>query len=197
AGGNGEEEAALKTWEFHDLLFHARSRQGRSDARYGGTYRLAGQLEPPPALKPCTAGEAIELERPDLARLERDDPPLARVQERRCSVRDFDAGHPITVRQLGEFLFRVARVKDRWQAEVATQRGPVAMDFASRPYPAGGGLYELELYAAVNRCANLEPGLYHHDPSRHRLTRLCGRTAEVARLLRGAAEAPAGPADHR
>ena len=36
----------LQTWEFHDLLFHARSRRGRFDAPYGGTYRLAGRLRP-------------------------------------------------------------------------------------------------------------------------------------------------------
>jgi SagB-type dehydrogenase family enzyme len=190
-----DEDPALQTWEFHDLLFHARSRQGRSDAAFGGTYRLAGRLAPPPALKPAPAGEAHELYRPDLARLERDDPPLARVQERRCSVREFDADRPITDRQLGEFLFRVARVKDCWQTEVATNGSPVRMDFASRPYPAGGGLYELELYAAVNLCANLQPGLHHYDPSRHRLTRLCGRTAEVAGLLRDAAESTAVPED--
>jgi SagB-type dehydrogenase family enzyme len=65
------------------------------------------------------------------------------------------------------------------------------MDFASRPYPAGGGLYELEVYAAVNRCANLRPGLYHYDPSRHGLTRLCAGTADVGRLLREAAESAA------
>src|SRR5262249_32785554 len=116
------------------------------------------------------------------------DPPLARVQERRRSVRDFDAHRPITDRQLGEFLFRVARVKDCRQAEVMTPHGPIHMDFASRPYPAGGSLYELELYAVVNVCANLEPGLYHYDPSRHRLTRMCGLTTEVGRLLRDAAE---------
>jgi SagB-type dehydrogenase family enzyme len=194
-GGEGcaPEAASLQTWEFHDLLFHARSRLGRSDAPHGGTYRVAGRLEPPPALKPSMAGETIDLWCPDLARLERDDPPLAWVQERRCSVRDFDAEHPITDRQLGEFLFRVARVKDRWQAEAATGAGPVRLDFASRPYPAGGGLYELELYAAVNLCANLEPGLYHYDPSGHRLTRLCGRTAEVGGLLRDAAGSAAVP----
>jgi oxazoline/thiazoline dehydrogenase len=197
AGGGcaGDDNPALQTWEFHDLLFHARSRQGRSDAPFGGTYRLAGRLDPPPALKPAPAGETHELYRPDLARLERDDPPLARVQERRCSVREFDADRPITDRQLGEFLFRVARVKDCWQTEVATNNGPVCMEFASRPYPAGGGLYELELYAAVNRCANLQPGLHHYDPARHRLTRLCGRTAEVAGLLRDAAESTAIPED--
>jgi SagB-type dehydrogenase family enzyme len=186
-----EEDPALQTWEFHNLLFHARCRTGRSDAPFGGTYRFAGRLEPPPALKPGMIGEAIDLYRPDLARLEHDDPPLAQVQERRRSAREFDAERPITDRQLGEFLFRVARVKDVWQADVATDGGPVRMDFASRPYPAGGALYELELYAAVHRCANLRPGLYYYDPSHHRLTRLCERTAEVGGLLRDAAASTA------
>src|SRR5262249_34199685 len=150
---------------------------------------------PPPARTRPGGGEPHAWSRPAGARLERDDPPLARVQERRCSVRAFDADWPITDRQLGEFLFRVARVKDCWQTEVATVGGPVRMEFASRPYPAGGGPYELELYAAVSRCANLEAGLHHYAPSRHRLTRLCGRTVEVAGLLRGAAESTGIPAE--
>jgi SagB-type dehydrogenase family enzyme len=191
-----EESAATQTWEFHDLLFHARSRTGRSDAPHGATYRMAGRLDPPPALKPVPAGEALELYRPELARLERDDPPLARVQEQRRSAQDFDGDNPITDRQLGEFLFRVARVKECWQAEMATDRGPVRMDFTSRPYPAGGSLYELELYAAVNRCTGIRPGLYYYDALRHRLTRLCGRTAEVGGLLRDAAESTAMAEDN-
>jgi SagB-type dehydrogenase family enzyme len=191
-----DDDPALQTWAFHDLLFHARSRRGRFDAPYGGTYRLAGRLAPPPALKPVPVDKSRELYRPDLARLERDDPPLARVQEQRHSIRDFDAQHPITDRQLGEFLFRVARVRDYRRAEVETGFGPIRMDFASRPYPAGGGLYELELYAAVNVCANLDLGLYHYDPARHRLNRLCGRTAELGGLLRDAAESTAIPEDN-
>jgi SagB-type dehydrogenase family enzyme len=191
-----EEDPALQTWEFHDLLFHAHSRLGRFDAPHGATYRLAGQFVPPPALKPALTGETQELYRPDLARLECDDPPLARVQEQRCSVRDFDADRPITDRQLGEFLFRVARVKARWETELETNQGSVRMEFASRPYPAGGSLYELEVYVAVSRCANLGPGLYHYDPLRHLLTRLCGRTVEVAGLLRDAAESTAIPEDN-
>jgi SagB-type dehydrogenase family enzyme len=188
-----DDDPALQTWAFHDLLFHARSRRGRFDAPYGGTYRLAGRLAPPPALKPLRPGPLHELHRPNLAQLERDDPPLAWVQERRCSARDFDVEPPITDRQLGEFLFRVARVKEYRQTEIATNYGAVAMDFTSRPYPAGGGLYELELYAAVNRCANLGAGLYHYDPSRHRLAQLCGHTAEAASLLRDAADSTAMP----
>jgi SagB-type dehydrogenase family enzyme len=191
-----DDDPALQPWAFHDLLFHARSRLGRFDAPYGGTYHLAGRIAPPAALKPAPAGQTRPLDRPDLDLLQRDDPPLAWVQERRRSARDFDAQRPITDRQLGEFLFRVARVKDCRQEEVMTPHGPIHMDFASRPYPAGGGLYELELYAAVNVCTNLDPGLYHYDPSRHLLTRLCGRTAEVAVLLRDAAESTAIPEDH-
>jgi SagB-type dehydrogenase family enzyme len=191
-----DNDPALQTWAFHDLLFHARTRRGRFDAPYGGTYRFAGRLAPPPALKPTPDGESRELYYPDLARLERDDPPLARVLEQRRSVREFDAQHPITDRQLGEFLFRVARVKDCRQAVVETNQGPIHMDFASRPYPAGGGLYELELYAVVNVCVNLDPGLYHYDPARHCLNRLCGRTPEVGSLLRDTALSTATPEDN-
>ena len=38
-------------WEFHDLLFHARSRQGRPLLRPSATFRpLAGRMEMPPAV---------------------------------------------------------------------------------------------------------------------------------------------------
>jgi SagB-type dehydrogenase family enzyme len=39
----------------------------------------------------------------------------------------------------------------------------------SRPYPSGGGLYELEVYPLVNRCEGLSPGLYRYDGSTHSL----------------------------
>jgi SagB-type dehydrogenase family enzyme len=185
--GNDENVPALQTWEFHDLLFHARSRRGRFDVPYGGTFRLADRLAPPPVLKPTVDGVAHELYRPDLDRLEQDDPPLARVQARRRSVREFDTARPITARQLGEFLFRVARVTNCREGEVTTPHGPMRLEFASRPYPAGGSLYELEVYIVVQTCMDLAPGLYHYDPAGHQLIRLRGRTAEVAALLRDAA----------
>src|SRR5262249_27047838 len=81
----------------------------------------------------------------------------------------------------------VARVRDRWHAEVATRAGPVRMDFTSRPYPVGGSLYELELYPVVNRCSQVSPGMYHYDPVRHRLTRSCGSDGGWRELLRDAA----------
>jgi SagB-type dehydrogenase family enzyme len=146
-------------------------------------------------VKSAPTGEPRELYRPDLARLEREDPPLAYVQERRRSIREFDAEHPLTDRQLGEFLFRVARVTGTREGDVATPCGPVRQHFAARPYPAGGGLYELELYAAVQACDNLAPGLHYYDPAGHRLIRLTGRTADVAALLRDAAGSTGAPED--
>jgi len=192
--GAEEQDADLRTWAFHDLLFHARSRKGRSDAPYGGTYRFVGESAPPPALKPLPAGEVIPLDRPVLARLEREDPPLTWVQERRRSVRTFDANRPITLHQLGEFLFRVNRVKEYRKDELETVRGPVVMDLAPRPYPAGGGLYELEIYAVVNACDGLAPGLYYHNPSQHQFIRVQDRQQSAENLLRDAAESTAVPA---
>jgi SagB-type dehydrogenase family enzyme len=187
AGGTTHEDSdpALRCWEFHDLLFHARSREGRHDAPIGAVYPFVGKMEPPPTVKPVTAAETIELYRPDLEALQREDPPFARVQEERCSIREYGR-EPITARQLGEFLYRVGRVRDSREVEIETPHGPLTMGFTSRPYPAGGSLYEMEIYPLVNACAGLEPGLYHYDPLGHRLERVAGRTAAVEQLLRTA-----------
>jgi SagB-type dehydrogenase family enzyme len=89
---------------------------------------------------------------------------------------------------------RVARVTGLREEEVSTPRGAVRQQFAPRPYPAGGGLYELELYAVVQACHSLSAGLYHYDAAAHRLIRLRGCTPEVAALLGDAAESTGTPA---
>ena len=160
----------LTSWEFHDLLFHSRSRRGRSDGQFGGTYRL-GDILPPPALKHVVHPEPFVLYRPDLERLERNDPPLAFVHERRRSLRKY-ANEPITARQLGEFLYRVARVKELHQESNQTSPESQTTEYAPRPFPSGGGLYELEFYIAVRACQDLVPGLYHYDPLNHLLERI-------------------------
>ena len=179
-------DLALSCWEFHDLLFHTRSREGRQDAPLGATFPQAGRLDLPPALKPVALTEGVDLPRPDLEQLRRQDPPFVQVQEQRRSQREY-AAEPITCRQLGEFLYRVARVKDHQEAEIETPRGPMRMEFAARPYPAGGGLYELEVYAAVQVCRDLSSGLYHYDPLGHRLEPIVGPGPEVKQLLTSAA----------
>ena len=187
-----DESPALQCWEFHDLLFHGRSREGRTDAPFGATFRMAGQVEMPPAIKPPGPAEGYPLERPDLERLAREDPPLSRVVEHRRSIREYSE-RPITARQLGEFLYRVARLKEERETDVETPRGLVRMEIASRPYPSGGALYELEFYAAISACDGLDPGLYHYDSRDHRLGRVRGRTPDVGRLVDGAALAAGIP----
>jgi SagB-type dehydrogenase family enzyme len=189
-----DQSVVLQSWEFHDLLFHARSRGGRHDELIGGTFRFAGKLDPPPALKSPLVVEFVELARPDLAQLVRDDPPYAHVQEQRRSVRQYGE-HPITLEQLGEFLYRVARVKEYSEENWDTPAGPIHCERATRPYPAGGALYELEFYAVVNACQGLDAGLYYYDPGAHGLGKLTGRTAEVANLLRDAEQSTGIPAE--
>lgn len=161
AGGAAAEASdALRQWEFHDLLFHARSRIGRHDVPVGGTFRFAGKIAPLPAVKPPMSSAAIALHRPDLLALQHNDMPLAAAMERRRSVRRHD-GPPLDVASLGEFLFRVARLRER-----ATVHG---VELSSRPYPNGGASYELELYPVIDRCRGLLSGLYHYDPQAHAL----------------------------
>jgi len=183
---------ALQAWEFHDLLFHTRSRQGRHDLPMGGTCRFAGKLDCPSALKPAASCEFVALNKPNLESLQREDPPFAQVLEQRRSIRQYGE-KPIAFNELGEFLYRVARVKEFREMELVTPAGEMRLGTASRPYPAGGGLYEMEFYLAVNACGGLTAGLYHYDPWHHQLGRLGGRTAEVEQLLRGASEATGIP----
>jgi len=151
-------DPTLAQWEFHDLLFHTRSRLGRHANPYGGTYRFKGRIDELPAVKPPMSQEVIALERPDLERLGRVDRPFSAVLEARRSVRQHGET-PISRAQLGEFLFRAARVE-----KLIPQAG-----VSFRPSPAGGAMHELEIYPIVHRCDGLEPGLYRYDPFEHRL----------------------------
>jgi SagB-type dehydrogenase family enzyme len=176
----------LRCWEFHDLAFHARSRRGRHDAPLGATYRFVGRIEVPAAIAPPVHADAIALDRPDLERSVRDDPPLAQVMESRRSIRQYGA-RPVSVRQLGEFLYRVARVTRVHDAAVETPDGSIAMTFAHRPYPSGGGLYELEFSVVVQACDGLAPGLYSYRGETHALSPTRASPLDVQRLAADAA----------
>jgi len=178
-----EDEPPLASWEFHDLLLHACSRPGRRDARFGGTYRFAERFPSAPAIAPARWGDTVALELPDFERLEREDPPLARVQALRRSIRDYDETS-LSLNQLGEFLYRVGRVEDYWEAPLG---GSETISYAPRPYPSGGATYCLELYPALQACEEIDPGLYHYESERHELARVAPMTDAVKRLIAGAA----------
>ena len=142
---------------------------------------------PPPALEePDDTTGLVEFYVPDSTKLERDDPPFAQVQRTRHSIREYSAA-PLSAQQLGEFLYRVGRVTERWESEFTTPGGPVVLNFASRPYPGSGAMYELDLYVVVQRCAGLAPGLYRYDPLRHALATIDAAEMDVELLLAEAA----------
>lgn len=172
--GTAIEPEALATWEFHDLLFHSWTRWGLQENVYGGaTYRFRGRL-PQPGRKPQPAGEAFPLEKPDMAALERRDPPFTAVLERRRTIRQ-QGSRPITRAQLGELLYRAVGLR---YADLDGREQKEA-----RPYPAGGALYETEVYVLVHRCEGLEPGLYAYRLEDHTLYQLPAQKDDLEMLL--------------
>ncbi|MGK7924774.1 MAG: SagB family peptide dehydrogenase [Spirulina sp.] len=168
------ERSPLVFWEFHDLLFHSRSRNGRHDRPMGGVYPFKDAIAPLPAIKPLMGENAIDLYTPDLKTLQQTD-SLTQVVERRRSVREYDEENPITATQLGELLYRCARVKEVFETELG--------ELSRRPYPGGGAIYELELYPVVRHCEGLEPGLYHYHPLNHVLCPISPWTPETEALI--------------
>ena len=181
-----DDDAPLRSWEFHDLLFHSRSRIGRHDAAVGASFRLAGAGPCPPAFRTPHEGASIDLPVPDLARALESDPPFAAVQEGRRSFRHY--GHPaICAQQLGDFLYRVASVRETLPGTFDAPGGPIPGEFSVRPYPSGGSLYELEIYPVIANSADLPRGLCHYDARSHKLVRLAADERQVAALVASAA----------
>lgn len=164
--------------EFHDVLAHAASRRGLTDRPLGGTFRFQGKLPPAPALKPLPGGDAIPLPRPDLDAVEARDPSLTRVLESRRSIRKHGTA-ALSVAELGEFLFRVARATKVYGID---EKSGAMYETSRRPYPSGGACYDLELYVTSRMTAGLAPGVYHYDPGGHRLTQVC-RAPDLIRSM--------------
>jgi len=139
AAGQVEEDmrSTLAPWEFHDLLFHTRSRAGRHDNQLGGTFRFLGQMDPLPALPRHESTETVSLYKPNLADLMDHDLPFTRVLESRRSRRDHGES-PISAEQLGEFLYRTARVRRLLELNImAGEKGQrLSTPIGSIPAPA-------------------------------------------------------------
>ncbi len=173
------------TWEFHDRMFHVASRGGRDAIPLGGTYRFTDRFAAPPAIKPPMSAESVVLPRPDLASVAGRSDRLAAIMDRRRSVRSY-AATPITLEELSEFLFRVARITDVFPGG--------GQELMSRPFPSGGSIHEIEFYLAVGACRGLAPGLYYYRGVEHALECLPNRLDGAKRLLADSAQAMGQPA---
>ncbi len=178
-----EGDSNLVLWDFHDLVFHTRSTEGRHADPVGGAYAYAGVMPPLPAVRPPWPGRKITLDK--FAALEPTS-PFAKLLRERHSTRDFDDQHPVTLAELARFLGTTARVLSEWKSGADVDGGP-DVTYSSRPYPAAGSAYELELYLAVSNCEGLARGLYHYDAGGHALVAI-DAPAQQLRALSMAAE---------
>lgn len=173
-GRLAEDRGPVGHWEPHDLFFHARSRRGRTSRVVGATFPLQGVLPPEPPLRDARGtAPLISLRRPDLAQLERRDPPLSWVLEARRSRYSLA---PVPLESLAELLFRAFRVTG--VEELAGDETVVR-----KVYPSGGSRHPLELYVVAWACPGLERGVYHYRSSEHALAPVCGFDGEVERFL--------------
>ena len=182
-----EGDDSLVVWDFHDLLFHARSTEGRHANPVGGLYPHL-DIAPSPAVRPPWPGEKLDLGKFAAADSETASAAVKLFRERR-SIRDFNDERPITLAELARFLDRTARVQSTWSSRLdlgdGSQDGPM-LAYTSRPYPSGGSSYELELYLAVDKCDGLPRGFYHYDAGDHALVPVAVSTAELDAVLNAA-----------
>jgi SagB-type dehydrogenase family enzyme len=173
----------LVLWDFHDLLFHARSTEGRQANPLGGLYGYASAMPPLPAVRPPWPGKAIDLS----SKTAPQPSQFAQLLYARHSTRDFDDTHPVTLAELATLLQSAARVREKWtdRSDLGDQ-GP-DISYAARPYPSGGAAYPLEIYLAVNQCDGLARGFYHYDADRHALTAIDVRPQDLDAQLATAA----------
>jgi SagB-type dehydrogenase family enzyme len=192
AGGSGlrstEGDENVVLWDFHDLLFHARSTEGRHANPVGGLYPYVGVITPRPAVRPSWPGKKIELHTLATAHPE----PIssaAKLLRERHSTRAFDDQRPITVAELSQLLESTARVQSTFQIPFNPDGGGPMLTSTVRPYPSGGSSYELELYLAVHNCKGLERGFYHYDAGGHALVPIRVRDKDLESLLKAGAVA--------
>jgi SagB-type dehydrogenase family enzyme len=192
---SSEGDDNLVLWDFHDLLFHTHSTEGRQANPLGGLYPYASLIPELPAVRPRWPGTAIDLRKVSVTPSETSS-PFAALQHERHSTRDFDNARPITLAELARFLDGAARVHSKWNSSVDLDNGGPEVSYAARPYPSGGSAYELELYLAVANCEGLPRGFYHYDADLHALVPIGVRAQQLdaqlaaAEFAMGASGAP-------
>jgi SagB-type dehydrogenase family enzyme len=150
-------------------------------------------MAPLPAVRPRWPGKKIDLRKVPAATA-RPIPPAAKLLRGRHSTRIFDDQRPVTLAELSRFLDCSARVQSRWSSRLDLGDDAPMVAYAARPYPSGGGGWELELYLAVDKCDGLARGFYHYDAGGHALVPIGVRAHELDALLAGAEFAMGAPA---
>ncbi len=177
-------------WDFHDLVFHGASRSGYEVNFGGGIFPYIGIMEPLPANsldQKQWQGEEYPLFQPNMNDFIAKDLPMGMVMEMRNTIRQYNEKCPMNAKALGEFLFRVARVKHILTQNVASTTYGVEkntdMQVTYRPYPSGGASYESDIFITIDRCADLPSGFYFYDPFDHKLIKIHDRNNLVEHTI--------------
>lgn len=172
---------ADELWNFHDLLFHTRTRYGRHNYNLGGTYRFIGKRPPKTAIRrESNALAEIMLPVPGEAELNTSK-TLNDCLAQRQSTRHFDG---LDLHKLGLLLYRCLRIRGTRPYEVQNAAGDTEeIELLSAPYPSGGGMYELHFYLTIYDCDGLEPGFYHYNAFDHSLSLLQRRNNNTDAMM--------------
>lgn len=172
-----DDDPGLSSWTPHELLFHQQSRT-RQDGRTPTAPTPPATV--PPVTAPAPVGGRYPLFRPDLATVA--DPTLTELLESDHLCPRFSQDG-VTAEEVGELLYRAARVRSTGPAYLPTTGPDDAHDASQRPYASVACLYELEIYLTLGSCAGLPRGVYHYEPDEHALTLLDRTEADVRSFL--------------
>lgn len=154
-------------WEFHDLLFHTRSRLGMADdnSNLGGTYRFRpDNIKDHNGYKEYQNKKYFQFDVP-VKEVGRNKKNFFELLQSRKSRRSFPEDKTMSYDQIGEFLFHTAKI-----IRSTPQNGQ--LDFVKRAFPSAGGIHDLEFYLLINRSDSLKRGIYYYQPQRHGLYQL-------------------------
>ncbi|WP_326984310.1 SagB family peptide dehydrogenase [Chryseobacterium sp. MYb264] len=164
-------------WNFHDLLFHTRTRYGRHHYNLGATYRFIKRIPPKKASRKEEAVLAeVYLSVPNQDEMS-SSKSLNQCIENRHSTRTFNG---LDLHVLSILLYRCLRIKGCRHYPVTNAAGDTEeIETLSAPYPSGGSMYELVFYLTIYECEGLEPGFYQYNAFEHKLCLLQRRNKDT------------------
>ena len=173
----------LVLWDFHDLLFHTHSTEGRQANPLGGRYPYVGSDRR--RRRPCARHGRARRSTCRRLRLRTGEPasPFAALLRRTAFGPRFRRGQADhACRACAPPRHRRPACKSKWTHPARFRRRPCrprCSTYTSRPYPSAGSAYELELYLTVNNCEGLARGFYHYDADRHALVPIAARAQDI------------------
>lgn len=171
-------------WNFEDRLFHERSRWGTHNKFIGASFPLEAIYPAPPVRPKIHSIKNIPLIKPSKETI---GPSFFDIVMKRKSYHEFGS-QPISIKQLGQLLWYVLHIKSKRQI-LSTGKNKAAYEITKRPVPSGGGMHEIEIYLTVNRCSEIENGLYHYNAEEHCLEMIRLIDEPCHELLKDAARA--------